>query len=60
MNVSLAAAKEISEDAVVTAVLSRLDGNSTLKEEQRNCTEGFSQWKGSYFFVSLDSLTRES
>lgn len=54
----MAAAKKIRVDAVVVADLSELDGIFTLKEEQKNGTEGFS-WQTTLFSLySCLALTK--
>lgn len=51
---SRAAAEQISVDAAVVAVLSKMGGIFIFKEEQRMATEGFSLWK-TCFFAFLSS-----
>lgn len=54
----MAGAQEINVDAATAAVLSELDGTLTLKEEHKNDTESFSQYKTFplYFQLSLERV----
>lgn len=54
----LADAKEISTDAAVAAVLSELDGISTIKEEHRMILMAFFKWT-QCFLLPPDWIWRE-
>lgn len=55
-SVSLAAAKEITVDAAVAAVLAELGG---IKRRVKNNAEDFSQWIGTLFSFPADWLWQE-
>lgn len=49
-------AKEINADDAVVALVLELVGSFTLKESQKNTTEGFSWWTALFHFHFTHSL----